>query len=123
MAAPLADLVSATTSSFVTQVSDVLGSQARFWKGHVVLVGDALATYRPHAGRATDQAASHCLGLVKVWRGNDSMAKWEVEACANAKRIYLLSRLMGEYGRGTWFSFFRSIILYLAHVFKLRLQQ
>ncbi|KUI74289.1 2,6-dihydroxypyridine 3-monooxygenase [Cytospora mali] len=53
MAAPFAELVSATTSPFVTKVSDVLGSQASFCDGHVVLVGDALATYRSHAGKAT----------------------------------------------------------------------
>lgn len=110
MAAPFAELVSATTTPFVTKVSDILGCQASFFNGHVVLVGDALATYRPHASKATDQAASHCLELAKVWHGNKSMARWDLEACMSANKIYLLSRLMGEFGRGSWFSFLQSIV-------------
>lgn len=113
MASPFAELVSVTTKPFVTKVSDVLCGKASFCDGHVVLVGDALATYRPHAGKATDQAASHCLELAKVWRGQMSLSSWEVEACVNANKMYLWSRLMGEFGRGTWFSFLRSIVSYL----------
>ncbi|KUI58571.1 2,6-dihydroxypyridine 3-monooxygenase [Cytospora mali] len=120
MAAPFAELVSATTNPFVTKVSDVLGSQASFCDGRVVLVGDALATYRPHAGKATDQAASHCLELAKVWRGDTWLASWDIEACVNAKRMYLWSRLMGEFERGTWFSFFRSIVSYLVFIIRAR---
>lgn len=121
MAAPFAELVSATTNPFVTKVSDVLGSQTSFFDGHVVLVGDALATYRPHAGKATDQAASHCLELAKVWRGDKSLASWDVEACVSSKKMYLWSRLMGEFGRGTWFSFLRSIVSYLVFITRARL--
>lgn len=121
MAAPFAELVSATTNPFVTKVSDILCSKASFCDGRVVLVGDALATYRPHAGKATDQAASHCLELAKVWRGEGSLASWDVEACAGAKKMYLWSRLMGEFGRGTWFSFLKSIVSYLIFVARARL--
>ncbi|KAG8167073.1 hypothetical protein KVR01_002762 [Diaporthe batatas] len=116
MAAPFAELVSATTEPFVTKVSDVLCSKASFCGGQVVLVGDALATYRPHAGMATDQAASHCLELAKVWRGQIELARWEKQAFVNAKRMYLWSRLMGEFGRGTWVSFLRSIVSYLVFI-------
>lgn len=123
MAAPFAELVSATPKPFVTKVSDVLCSKASFCDGHVVLVGDALATYRPHAGKATDQAASHCLELVKVWRGQMTMASWEQQTCVNAKKTYLWSRLMGEFGRGTWFSFLRSIVSYLVFVVGARLRR
>ncbi|KAK2616080.1 hypothetical protein N8I77_002789 [Diaporthe amygdali] len=123
MAAPFAELVSATTDPFVTKVSDVLCSKASFFDGHVVLVGDALATYRPHAGKATDQAASHCRELAKVWQGEKSLASWDFEACVNAKKMYLLSRLMGEFGRGTWFSFLRSIVSYLVFVVGARLRR
>lgn len=98
-----------TTKPFVTKVSDVLCGKASFCDGHVVLVGDALATCRPHAVEATDLAASHCLELARVWRGQITMAIWEQQACANAKKLYLWSRLMGNLGRGTWFSFLRSV--------------
>lgn len=121
MAAPFAELVSATTNPFVTKINDVLVSQASFCDGHVVLVGDALATYRPHAGKATDEAASHCLGLAKVWRGDKSLASWNIEACISSKKMYLWSRLLGEFGRGTWFSFLRSIVSYLGFLIRARL--
>lgn len=123
MATPFAELVSATTKPFVTKVSDVLCSKASFCDGHVVLVGDALATYRPHAGKATDQAARHCLELVKVWRGQMTLARWEQQAVIDAKRTYLWSRLMGEFGRGTWVSLLRSIVSYLAFVVSARLRR
>lgn len=76
MALPLADLVSAATETFVNKVSHILGTQASFYDGHVVLVGDAVATFRPCAGKATDQAASHCLELAKAaaLRGDGSLS-------------------------------------------------
>lgn len=122
MAAPFAELVRATTNPFVTKVSDILAKRAVFCGGRVILVGDALATCRPHAGKATDQAASHCLNLARVWNGELDLETWDHKACTNANKLYLWSRLMGEFGKGTWFSFLKSIISYLMFITRTKVQ-
>lgn len=99
-----------TTSTTTASSSDYCCDR---YDGRVVLVGDALATYRPNLGRATDQAAAHCLSLMHVWRGERTLAAWEGDACREAARVLLLSRIMSEFGKGTWFSLFRSVTSYL----------
>ncbi|KAH6850706.1 hypothetical protein B0I37DRAFT_444688 [Chaetomium sp. MPI-CAGE-AT-0009] len=66
----LAALVCATQaeSVFVTRVSDALCARAVHCGGRVVLVGDALAAFRPHVAVATEQAARHCLGTTIIIR-------------------------------------------------------
>lgn len=121
MIPPFAEIVSKSPTPFVTKVSEHLGSQASFHDGHVVLIGDSLAAYRPNIGKATDQAASHCLSLAKVWSGEKTLATWDHETCRDANRVLLLGRVMSEFGRGTWFSFVRSISSYLWFNLKVKL--
>lgn len=113
MIPPFAELVSRSPTPFATKVAEHLSSRASYHDGRVVLVGDALAAYRPNLGRATDQAAAHCLSLARVWRGEQTPEAWDREACLEARRILLLSRIMSEFGRGTWFSLFRSVMSYV----------
>lgn len=118
---PFAELVAKSPTPFITKITEFLGSQASFHDGHVVLVGDALANYRPNIGRATDQAASHALSLGQVLRGEKTIEAWNIETCSEAKRVFLLGRFMSELCRGTWFSFFRAIHGYLWFSLKSRL--
>ncbi|KAK4200884.1 hypothetical protein QBC40DRAFT_339447 [Triangularia verruculosa] len=84
-----------TKNPFVTKVNDALCSQAVFLDGQVLLVGDALATFRPHFALATEHAARHCLGLGRVWRGEMALGLWEKESLNYATKIWLGSRVMG----------------------------
>lgn len=118
MTPPFAELVAKSPTPFVTKITELLGSQATFCDGHVLLVGDALTTYRPNVGRATDQAASHALTMGKTLRGDKSLEVWNSETCREAKRVFLLSRIMSEIGRGTWFSLAKALAAYLLHDFK-----
>lgn len=114
MTPPFAEVVARSPTPFATKVGEHLGARASFCGGRVVLLGDALAAYRPNLGRATDQAAAHVLALARVWRGGQQdLAAWDREACLEARRVVLLSRIMSEFGRGTWFSFVGSIASYL----------
>lgn len=113
MIPPFAEIVSRSPTPFVTKVSEHLGSRASFHDGHVVLLGDSLAAYRPNLGRATDQAASQCLSLAEVWSGGKTLAAWEHQCCREANRVLLMSRVASELGRGSWFSLFRSLASYL----------
>lgn len=49
-----AELVSKTTQPFVQLVTDVMASRASFFGGKVLLVGDALAGFRPHVFASTN---------------------------------------------------------------------
>ncbi|KAF3766876.1 FAD binding domain protein [Cryphonectria parasitica EP155] len=113
MIPPFAELLTKSPTPFVTKIFEALGSQASFCEGHVILVGDALASYRPNIGRATDQAAAHCLTLAEVLQGKKSVEAWDRETCREAKRVTLLSRFMSEFTRGTWFSFFKAAVFFL----------
>lgn len=119
MVAPFAEVVNKSPTPFVTKISEALGSQASFYGGRVVLVGDALASYRPNLGRATDQAAAHCLALAEVLQnggkiddGNQvaGMAAWNRYVCRENEKVLLLSRIMSEATRGTWWSLFKAVV-------------
>ncbi|KAK3297437.1 uncharacterized protein B0H64DRAFT_423581 [Chaetomium fimeti] len=103
----LAALVSATQPEavFVTRVSDALCGRAVFCGGRVVLVGDALATFRPHFAVATEQAARHCLGLGRVWEGGLELERWEGEVTGYGRRMWMASRVLGVWGLGGWWEF------------------
>lgn len=121
MAAPFAEVISATQHPFVTKVNDALCETASFHDGHVVLVGDALATFRPHFAVATEQAARHCLGLGRVWKGETTMKQWATEATAYGKRIWLMSRVLGMWGTGRWWEMVRALVAYVVFLVRARL--
>lgn len=105
MAAPFAELLSKPQELFVTKITDALSEKAAFHDGRVLLVGDALAAFRPHLAVATEQAAKHCLGLGEVWEGRKTIEEWEREATMYGKRIWLASRLLGAFGCRGWWDF------------------
>ncbi|KAK4200773.1 zeaxanthin epoxidase, chloroplastic [Triangularia verruculosa] len=124
MAEPFVELIGTCDISrvFVTKVNDVVCSDsASFYNGKVLLVGDALVAFRPHFAVATEQAAGHSLGLTKVWEGEKSLHEWKKEVTAYGKRTWLASRVLGEFGQGTWFSFLRTVFAYLVLLIQLKL--
>ncbi|KAK0717656.1 FAD binding domain protein [Lasiosphaeria miniovina] len=120
VAAPFAELISRAKTPFVTKVNDVFTERATYCGGRVVLVGDALATFRPHLALATEQAARHCLGLEKVWDGDKTLQEWEREVLTWGRKIWMGSRVLGIYGQGTWWQFFKIIGAYILLVLRLR---
>lgn len=149
MAAPYATLLStaavAPTGSdnggkgssagiFVTKVNDVLNEKAAFFDGHLVLVGDALAAFRPHLALATEQAARHCLDLARVWeqQGEEqeddgkhttkaAVHQWATEAVTYGKRNWLLNRLLGLFGTGRRWEFCWTLCRYFAFLTRFKL--
>ncbi|KAK3302905.1 uncharacterized protein B0T15DRAFT_538526 [Chaetomium strumarium] len=122
MAAPFAALLSHPGQTpFVTKVNDALTETAVFWDGKVVLVGDALAASRPHFAVATEQAAQHCLGLAKVWGGEQTLQQWARDVTGYGKRIWLLSRVLGAFGLRGWREFVKVLCVYVAFLVRLRL--
>ncbi len=64
-----AELVNTTTYPFVQAITDVISGKLEFMGGKVLLVGDAVAGFRPHTAASTSQAAYHALLLDGNLRG------------------------------------------------------
>jgi 2-polyprenyl-6-methoxyphenol hydroxylase-like FAD-dependent oxidoreductase len=58
-----ADLVEGTDMPFIQAVTDVMATRNAFMGGKVLLVGDALAGFRPHTAASTSQAAYDAMVL------------------------------------------------------------
>ncbi|MCJ1249689.1 hypothetical protein MMC30_006915 [Trapelia coarctata] len=95
--APFAELISKINQPFVQTISDAISPQASFFDGKLLLVGDALTLFRPHAALGTDQAAMNCLALEKVLRGEMDMAEWEREVLVYGYTTWRSSRAMGAF--------------------------
>lgn len=87
-----AELVQATRTPFVQAITDVLSPEAKFMDGRLLLVGDAVAGFRPHTAASTNQAAYHALLLEKVFAG-------EMEMDDAQDAIMLYARHMSDAGK------------------------
>ncbi|KAI0913937.1 FAD binding domain protein [Ustulina deusta] len=93
MVDPFAELLGKTERPFITKINDALCTSPSFYNGHVILVGDALTTFRPHVGAATEQAARHCLAMEKVSNGEKALAAHNREVGIHAKSMWLFNRI------------------------------
>ncbi|KAI0532018.1 FAD binding domain protein [Xylaria digitata] len=121
MVDPFAELLGKTEMPFVTKINDALCTSPSFYNGHVILVGDALTTFRPHVGAATEQAALHCLAMEKVSNGEKALAAHVREVGIHAKSMWLLNRIVGEFGQGSMFSFLKAVFFYIAFLVRVKL--
>jgi 2-polyprenyl-6-methoxyphenol hydroxylase-like FAD-dependent oxidoreductase len=75
----LAEVWQKIESPFIQAITDSLTTKSVFMNGNVFLVGDAVATLRPHTSAGTSQAAMNALFLKKVFdkEGGMSIEEWE----------------------------------------------
>ncbi len=83
LAPPVKELVDKIESPFVTAISDFESPRACFFDNKLILVGDALALFRPHTAQSTNQSATDCLLLEKVLKGD-----MEISQCERKMRQY-----------------------------------
>ncbi|KAK3986771.1 zeaxanthin epoxidase, chloroplastic [Cladorrhinum sp. PSN332] len=121
MAAPVAKLIGSSEKVFVTKVNDSICDKAVYHDGKVLLVGDALTTFRPHFALATEQGGRHCLGLGKVWNGEVSLEEWEKEATKHATKTWLLSRVLGTWFLRGWVELLGTLWMYVVALVSLKL--
>jgi 2-polyprenyl-6-methoxyphenol hydroxylase-like FAD-dependent oxidoreductase len=76
LAPQFAELVQSTKVPFVQAITDVVPKQASFFGDKILLVGDALAGFRPHTAASTGQAAFHASLLYEYIKGEKSLADW-----------------------------------------------
>ena len=111
-----AELVCRTTRPFAQNISDVPVGRAAFWDGRVLLVGDALALFRPHAAASTNQAALNALLLDQTARGEITMEEWAARSVAYARVTEAFSEAWGSWNQfGVSLATARSV-LYWAYV-------
>jgi 2-polyprenyl-6-methoxyphenol hydroxylase-like FAD-dependent oxidoreductase len=100
----IANLLERTEKPFVSKIYDITSSKGVFHGGKVFLVGDALATFRPHIGLSTNQAAYHCALLKQVLEEKMSCEAWQKAVLRYAKVTSHLSILIGIFGTGSRFA-------------------
>ena len=66
-----AELVDLTDKPFIQAITDVSSPRSVFYDGRLILVGDALAGFRPHTAASTSQAAFHALTLNKYLQSDE----------------------------------------------------
>lgn len=82
-----AEIVCGTQQPFVQAVTDVISPQHEYLGGKVVLIGDALAGFRPHTVASTSQAAFDAMILADYVQGKVSRDQWKRETMGFARYI------------------------------------
>ena len=91
-----AELVCAAQRPFVQAVTDVVAPTNEFLDGRVVLVGDALAGFRPHTVASTSQACFDAMMLADMIEGKVGRREWKRETLGFARTVQRRGWDMGE---------------------------
>lgn len=91
-----AELVCSTDAPFVQAVTDVISPTNEFLDGRVILVGDALAGFRPHTVASTSQACFDAMILADMIEGKMGRKDWKRQTLGFARTIQARGVSMGE---------------------------
>lgn len=96
-----AELVDKTEVPFIQAITDVIAPSALLEGGRVLLLGDALAGFRPHTAASTNQAALDAMKLAKtidrLFQGDDgALRDWENEVMEYGKEMQSHGVQMGN---------------------------
>ncbi|KAG8528804.1 uncharacterized protein KY384_006493 [Bacidia gigantensis] len=91
-----AELVRKTVTPFVQAITDVLASENIFYDGKVLVLGDALAGFRPHTAASTNQAAYDAILLSDLMEGQMALQAWKQKTMAYAIDMQRRGVTMGE---------------------------
>ena len=91
-----AELVCSTDQPFVQAVTDVISPTNEFLDGRVILIGDALAGFRPHTVASTSQACFDAMILADMIEGKIGRHEWKEQTMGFARTIQARGVSMGE---------------------------
>ena len=91
-----ADIVCDSKQPFIQAITDVISPQNSFFNGKLLLIGDALAGFRPHTAASTSQAAFDSLKLYEMMNGEISLKQWEEETMEYARQMQKRGVSMGQ---------------------------
>ncbi|KAI1194109.1 hypothetical protein F5X97DRAFT_15011 [Nemania serpens] len=94
-----AEIVCGTKKPFVQAVTDVLSPEHEYWGGKVVLIGDALAGFRPHTVASTSQAAFDAMIFADYVDGKVSREEWKRQTLGFARYIQQRGVNMGKHSQ------------------------
>ncbi|KAI0973799.1 hypothetical protein F4678DRAFT_410499 [Xylaria arbuscula] len=94
-----AEVVCGTNKPFVQAVTDVLSPEHEYWGGKVVLIGDALAGFRPHTVASTSQAAFDAMIFADYIDGKVSRENWKKQTLGFARYIQRRGVDMGQHSQ------------------------
>ena len=94
----MSEMVEKTRQPFVQAITDVITPTSSFMEGKVVLVGDALAGFRPHTVASTSQAAFDVMMLVEELEGRENFVKKTMDYAnlIQARGVYIGDRSQFE---------------------------
>lgn len=91
-----AELVKKTEHPFVQAITDVISPENTFMDGKVLLVGDALAGFRPHTAASTSQGAFDALTFAELLQGKISTGEYREKVLEYARSVQRHGVLLGE---------------------------
>lgn len=93
----IAKVMEAMPEPFVSKVTSLCSSRATHLGGKVLLVGDALAQFRPHIGSGADNATLAAMHLDAYLRGDMTLREWEENVMTFATVNRARSQLFGSF--------------------------
>lgn len=94
--APFLELVEKIQEPYIQVVTEYCSPRAAFENGKVLLIGDAVSQYRPHAALSVAQAAFHVSALEEYVSGKISLQRWENRVVRRSYLHFLLNRWWGS---------------------------
>ena len=91
-----AEIVCGTKKPFIQAVTDAIAPTNEFMNGRVILIGDALAGFRPHTVASTSQACFDAMILADMIEGKVGKKEWKKETLGYARTIQKRGVDMGE---------------------------
>ena len=90
------EIVESTERPFIQCITDLISPRNAFLDGKVLLIGDSVATFRPHTGASTNQAAFHVLKLEEYLQGFIDLEQWQKETMKYATRMFEIGVKLGQ---------------------------
>ncbi|KAK3703339.1 hypothetical protein LTR37_014551 [Vermiconidia calcicola] len=91
-----AEAVQKTQQPFIQAITDNISSRNSFMDGKVLLVGDALAGFRPHTAASTGQAAYDASTLGEWMQGQIDWKEYKTRVMDFARRVQQHGVVLGE---------------------------
>ena len=91
-----AEIVCNTKQPFIQAITDVIAPRNSFFDGKVLLIGDAVAGFRPHTAASTSQAAYDAQLLSQWFNGEMGRQEWEARTMEYARNMQGKGVEMGD---------------------------
>ena len=113
LAPPFVELVNKTNHPFLSAIHDYASPRAAFYDNKLLMVGEALALFRPHLALSFNQAALNCQLLEKAIQGEITIQAWERQVLQYGRRTQLMNIAVGDFFIFGGMAFVKSLVRYI----------